>query len=466
MTFGSANSIAFAVVTLAACAALGRSRRWLVLLLASWAFLAAVGTPASLAVLLGVTLVSWRAAIAIEGAEGSRRRAVGLWGGVLAVVPGLAAVGLSYYALQAVAYLLDVRDGVVPAERHLGLHALALAFFPKVVQGPIERAEALLPQLRAPRALRLVDVAAGAQLVLWGLFQKRVVADRLAPFVDAAFSDVGHHAGLPLLVATWLFAAQIYFDFAGYTDVALGLGRAMGIRLAPNFASPYLARSVAEFWRRWHISLSSWLLDYVFKPLQLGLRDWRTWGTPVALVATFLVSGLWHGAAWTFLAWGLLHGLYLAVEALRRALPRRRPAPGPPRPLQAAAQVALTFHLVCLGWIFFRARTLPEALWAVRLLVQEFPATLARAASGQDLDALVYMGQGQGAFLAAVAAIAIGSALRAALRRAGVLAPWPEVVPAPAGLVGPFARTALASLLFYGVAVLGTSAQGFLYARF
>ncbi len=500
MTFGSPGFVLFTLGVLVACAAFARHRRWIVLLVASGAFYAAVSSTAALAALAGVTVVSWAAALGIERHSGARRAKWFFWGGVLApvglllgmkyvgflvenigavagwmgrtaqiaAVPLVATVGLSYFVLQALSYLIDVRDGAVRAERHLGRHALALAFFPKVIQGPIERAETLLPQIRDPRPLAISDVAAGARLFVWGLFQKHVVADRLAPFVDAVFSDVRQHPGLPLLVATYLYAAQLFFDFAGYSDMALGLGRAFGIRLTPNFSSPYLARSIAEFWRRWHISLSSWLLDYVFKPLQLGLRDWRTWGTPAALVVTFLVSGLWHGASWTFIAWGLLHGTYLAVSVLYRPLQRRihRTLRLTGSPILGLAQVALTFHLVCLGWIFFRAPTLGDAVEATRLLVSRLPATVAQVGRGSHVEALLYLGQGRDAFLAAVAAIAVGGVIRALLRRDGALTSEPGAEVTVIGLPSPYLRTAIYAVLVYGIAVLGTSAQSFLYAQF
>lgn len=500
MTLGSPGFLLFALGVLAVSATCGRRWRWLVLLLASGAFYVAVASPAMLVVLLGVSVVSWGAALGQERYAGTGRARWFFWGGVLGslgvllalkyvgfvvenldavagwlgrpatfgAVPVFAALGVSYYVLQALSYLLDVRDGVIPAERHLGLHALALAFFPKVIQGPIERAETLLPQLRDPRPLTLADAGAGARLFLWGLFQKQVVADRLAPFVDAVYSDVHRHAGLPLLVATYLYAAQLYFDFAGYTDMALGLGRALGVRLTPNFHTPYLARSVAEFWRRWHISLSSWLLDYLFKPLQLGLRGWRTWGTPVALFVTFLASGLWHGASWTFVAWGLLHGTYLACSVLYRPLQKRVHGALRLTGTRALAvwQVVLTFHLLILSWVFFRAPSLREAGAAVWLLASRLPATVAQAARGADLDALLYLGQGRGPFLAAVGAVVVGSALRAWLRRSGALSSAPDAEAAPVGLPMAYARTALYAGMVYGIAVLGTSVRSFLYARF
>jgi alginate O-acetyltransferase complex protein AlgI len=500
MTF---TSLAFSIFTLAVLivsAACGRQRRWLVLLLASYAFYVSWSPFALPAVLAAVTLVTYFCANGIERHATSPHRDRFFWLGVASTlfvlltlkyaaflvenVNGVAAllgrpaplrpvgvllsVGVSYYVLQAISYLIDVRDGVVPAERHLGRHALALAFFPKLVQGPIERADGLLPQLRDPRPLRIRDVSAGAQLFVWGLFQKVVVADRLAPFADSVFSDVRHHAGLPLLIGTYFYAAQIYFDFAGYTDMALGVGRALGVRLTPNFASPYLARSIGEFWRRWHISLSSWLLDYVFRPLQLELRDWRTWGTPVALMVTFLVSGLWHGASWTFVAWGLLHGIFLAASVLYRPWQRKlhRALGLTGSPVLAVAQVAVTFHLVCFAWIFFRAGSLEDALDAVRLLSSGLPATLVRAAGGHDLDALLYLGQGRGAFLTAFGSVVMGGALRSLLKRPGFPIGRPEEDVAPLGLWPAYARTAVYALLLYGILVLGTVAQSFLYTQF
>ncbi len=368
MPLTSPGAVAFTLAVLATALVWPRRRLWLLLLLSSYGFYATWGPAFLPGVLAFVTLAGWRCGLRLESTPVERRGPV-LWlglglclapllllrgAGLLGLDP-LASVGVSYYCLQAVAYLLDVDQGVCAAEGHLGRFALHLAFFPKLIQGPIERAPRLLPQLAGLSRPTLADFQAGAQLFLWGLFQKVVVADRLAPFVDAAWSPERPQAGLSVLAGTYFFAAQVYFDFAGYTDMALGLGRLFGLRLTQNFNSPYLAGSIAEFWRRWHISLSTWLLDYLFRPLQLGLRDWRTWGTPVALVVTFLVSGLWHGTGTGFLAWGLLHGLYLGSSVLtarwRKSLQRRLGLAGSPwlRPLQ----VAVTFHLVCLSWVFF-----------------------------------------------------------------------------------------------------------------
>ena len=475
MPLTSPGAVAFALAVLALARACPPRRLWLLLLVASYGFYATWGPAWLPGVLAFVTLAAWRLGLLIGRAPEERRGGL-LWLGLgLCLAPllllrgagalglDLPSVGVSYYCLQAVAYLLDVRQEVCAAEGHLGRFALHLAFFPKLVQGPIERAPRLLPQLLALSRPKLGDFQAGAQLFLWGIFQKVVVADRLAPFVDAAWSPERPPLGLAVLVGAYFFAAQVYFDFAGYTDMALGLGRLFGVRLTQNFDSPYLSASIAEFWRRWHVSLSTWLLDYLFRPLQLGLRDWRTWGTPVALVATFLVSGAWHGTGTGFLAWGLLHGLYLGGSVLtargRRSLLRSLGLAGSPwlRPLQ----VALTFHLVCLSWVFFRAPSAGAALQALQRLVSGLPASLA-----QGLETWLYLGQGRAPFLAAVAAVAAGSALRAWLRRAGEPGGEGAAGPLARAWWSPWLRTALSAWMLYAVLFAGAAAQSFLYERF
>jgi D-alanyl-lipoteichoic acid acyltransferase DltB (MBOAT superfamily) len=236
-------------------------------------------------------------------------------------------------------------------------------------------------------------------------------------YVGAAYGDVRAHAGLPLLLATYAFAAQIYYDFSGYTDMALGTARLFGVRLTQNFAAPYGAGSIAEFWRRWHISLSRWLLDYVFKPLQVALRGGKTAGTVVALLATFLACGLWHGAAPPFVAWGLLHGTFMAFGfstarwrgRVGGAIAEKAPSLGAVARRHAGAwRVAATFNLVCFAWIFFRASSLRDAAYVcthlfsgaapVRAFLLSFGArhlaltfaslALAVAAASRDRDAI------------------------------------------------------------------------------
>ncbi|QWV99231.1 hypothetical protein KP003_08375 [Geomonas nitrogeniifigens] len=281
--------------------------------------------------------------------------------------PPLVLVGVSYYLFQCISYLADVYLELQEPERHLGYFALYLAFFPKLMQGPIERGADLLPQLKRPYRFDYHLARSGLLLLTWGLFKKLVLADRLGVYVDTVYGNVHAFSGLPLLLATYGYAFQIYFDFSGYTDMALGSARLFNIDLTQNFNRPYLATSVAEFWRRWHISFSSFILDYLFKPLQMRWRYWRQWGTAAAVMVAFLVSGLWHGARSGFLIWGGLHGTYLACshlcapyrKRLRQALGVRSGY------LLQAGQVVATFHLVCFAWIFFRAATARDAFYLI-----------------------------------------------------------------------------------------------------
>ena len=207
-------------------------------------------------------------------------------------------VGISFYTFQALSYTIDIYTGNVEEERHFGRFALFMAFFPQLVAGPIERASNLLIQLRRNNSLDLERLSSGLALMLWGLFKKVVIADRLAIYVNQVYGDPSVHSGSTLLLATYFFAFQIYCDFSGYSDIAIGAARILGYDLMQNFRLPYLAQSIAGFWRRWHISLSTWFRDYLYFPLggnRVGLRCWV-----FNIIVVFTVSGLWHGAAWTF----------------------------------------------------------------------------------------------------------------------------------------------------------------------
>lgn len=497
MSLTSPAFAAFALAVLLAAWLAGRRFRLAVLLFASYAFYASC-SPYLPAVLGAVTLISFWGGLVLEReTEPSGRRALALWAGASAaagsllvlkytgflgsIVDGVAAIlggrpavpvlnpfvhiGVSYWALQVIAYLLDVSQGVVPAERHLGRYALYVAFFPKMLQGPIERPGRFLPQLDDPPPLRAADVAAALPLVLWGVFQKVVVADRLAPFVDNAFGDPSRYQGLSTFVATYLFAAQIYFDFGGYTCVAIGVGRALGFRLSPNFDAPYSAGSVPEFWRRWHISFSSWILDYVFRPSQLALRRWRTFGTPAALLVTFGFSGLWHGATWGFVAWGLLHGVYLSSSVLFAGIRKRAAeALGLARSsLHRPLQVFLTFQLVCIAWVFFRAATARQGASMLVGALACFPASLAALARGEARHVLFLdLAPGRLAFVLALVCVAtILPRFLPELRTHGQEPrrdgePWHT----------PWVRAVAYSALFYMIAFLGGTTQAFIYARF
>jgi alginate O-acetyltransferase complex protein AlgI len=288
---------------------------------------------------------------------GSCLRAVGLTPSLPAlsvIVP----VGISFYTFEAVSYTVDVFRRRIRAERRLTHFLLFILFFPHLVAGPIVRASDFLPQVRRPKRWNWVRFALGGRLILLGLFKKLAIADRMALLVDPVFADPKAYGGGALWMAAVGFAFQLYCDFSGYSDLALGTAHMLGYRLAPNFDMPFLARNVAEFWRRWHISLSNWIRDYVFLPLGGSRRGrWRTAGN---LLAAMTLCGLWHGANWSFVAWGAVNGVFMIVHRVFRSWARRRPrldgllltAPG------TAFCVALTFTTFVLAMVLFRAPSL------------------------------------------------------------------------------------------------------------
>lgn len=270
-------------------------------------------------------------------------------------------VGISFYTFQTLSYVIDVYRGGIKAEKHFGYYALFVSFFPQLVAGPIERPENLLPQLYADHKPNWSDTIEGLRIIIIGFFKKVVVADLVATYVTAVYNDVENATGLGVLLATVLFAVQIYCDFAGYTDIAIGCARMMGITLMQNFDRPYIAESIQEFWRRWHISLSSWFKDYIYFPL--GGSRCAKWKNYRNIMIVFLVSGLWHGAAWTYVLWGAIHGAYQVIGKLLK-VPRQK--------LLALLHVSEdsrglhmvrrfnTFVLVCFAWIFFRANSISD----------------------------------------------------------------------------------------------------------
>jgi len=273
-------------------------------------------------------------------------------------------IGVSFYTFQTLSYVIDVYRGVQVPERHFGIYALYVSFFPQLVAGPIERPGNLLPQFRERFSFEPGRVTDGLKLMLWGFFKKVVIADNLAVAVDTVYGDPTRFTGLPLIVATVFFAFQIYCDFSGYSDIAIGSAQVMGFKLVDNFNRPYAARSIADFWRRWHISLSSWFRDYVYIPLGGNRVPPLRHGLNVLIV--FLLSGLWHGAAWTFVVWGGLHGVYLVVGNLTHSLrAQTASALGLTRfpHILALWQIACTFLLVSVSWVFFRAASFGDALY-------------------------------------------------------------------------------------------------------
>lgn len=274
-------------------------------------------------------------------------------------------IGLSFHTFQSMSYVIEVYRGNARAERHLGYYALYVLFFPQMVAGPIERPQNLLRQLRLPTHYDHDRIASGLLRMAVGFFKKLVIADRLAIVVNTVFADPAAHPSWHLWLATYCFAFQIYADFSGYSDIAIGAAQVMGYTLMENFDRPYAARSVSEFWRRWHISLSTWFRDYVYVPLG-GNRVGRA-RRYLNLLIVFILSGLWHGAAWGFVVWGALHGCYVVAEHWT-AQGRKRIAAAVglnrmPR-LEGLLKIVVTFHLVAIGWVFFRAANLQDA-WTI-----------------------------------------------------------------------------------------------------
>jgi alginate O-acetyltransferase complex protein AlgI len=264
-------------------------------------------------------------------------------------------IGLSFHTFQSLSYVIEVYRGKQKAERHFGIYALYVMYFPQLVAGPIERPQNLLHQFHEVKRWDLDRFTNGMSLALWGLFKKVVIADSLAIYADTVYNASPHHNGATLLVATYCFAFQIYCDFSGYSDIARGVSRVYGIELMKNFDAPYFSASIAEFWSRWHISLSTWFKDYVYFPLggnrvSLGRNFFN-------LFLVFMLSGFWHGANWTFIVWGALHGVYLIAGRLL-ALARKRfgwKNPHEGGPLRYGLSMLITFHLVLIAWVFFRA---------------------------------------------------------------------------------------------------------------
>jgi D-alanyl-lipoteichoic acid acyltransferase DltB (MBOAT superfamily) len=278
-------------------------------------------------------------------------------------------VGISFYTFQSMSYTIDVYRRELPPIRRLTDMLLYVSYFPQLVAGPIERASTLMPQLLNERVVRRHQVAEGIWLVLWGFFKKLVIADNLATVVTQVFGATGAVSGTEVILAVYAFSFQIYCDFSGYTDIARGLAKLMGVELMLNFNLPYLARNPSDFWRRWHISLSTWLRDYLYIPL--GGNRGGKWRTYRNLGLTMLLGGLWHGAAWNFVLWGGYHGALLAGH---RWLTRETSLAGAwwKTRVGSFVSILIMFHLTCLGWLFFRASSIGQIGYFLRQVATDF----------------------------------------------------------------------------------------------
>jgi alginate O-acetyltransferase complex protein AlgI len=399
MVFTSLHFVAFFIVVYAVYRVVPhRAQNWL-LVVASYYFYAAWDWR-FLSLLIGSTLVDFAVAKAIEREEAHHRRRRLLWVSLafnfgmlgffkyfnffadslreLFAVVGwrldpvtlhvILPIGISFYTFMTVSYVVDVYRRETPASQSLLDFAVFVAYFPHLVAGPILRASLLLPQISQPRRIHLAQIGEGLWLIGWGVFQKMFVADNLARLVDAVYGGGGGHTGGDVLVATWAFAFQIYGDFAGYSNMARGMSKLMGIELNVNFRYPYFVTSPQEFWRHWHISLSTWLRDYLYIPL--GGNRGTSFATKRNLFLTMVLGGLWHGAAWTFVLWGMYQGLVLAVARTIQefGIPVRRT-------WQRVVLVVIMFHVTCYGWLIFRAQSAGQIVDFTRRLATDLTFT-------------------------------------------------------------------------------------------
>lgn len=393
MLFNSIEFVFFFIGVTVAFFLLPHKYRWILLLVASCYFYMAF-VPIYILILVFTIIIDYIAGILIEKHEGKKRKyylVISLVAniGVLAFfkyynflndnltellygagfknpIPYLTIllpIGLSFHTFQAMSYTIEVYRGHQKAERHFGIYSLYVMFYPQLVAGPIERPQNLLPQFRTQHKFDTTRILDGLKLMLWGLFKKLVIADRLSIYVDATYNNVGHHGGITLAIATIFFAFQIYADFSGYSDIAIGAARVMGFKLMTNFNHPYLSKNVSEFWKRWHISLSTWFKDYLYISLGGNRVSVPRWYFNLFFV--FAVSGLWHGANWTFVIWGALNGLYLIFAIVLKPIKEKTGEliglNNFPK-LNTTIQIIITFILACLAWIFFRANNLADAI--------------------------------------------------------------------------------------------------------
>ena len=383
MIFNSVHFIFFFIATTILYYALPHRFRWAFLLAISCYFYM-VFRPIYILILAGTIVVDYVAGLFLESTTNPRRKKIFLVASIIANVGVLAVfkyynfindnltellgvfhlkneipmlrillpIGLSFHTFQAMSYTIEVYRGKQQAEKHFGMYALYVMFYPQLVAGPIERPQNILHQLKEKVVFNYDHIVSGLKLILWGLFVKVVIADRLSIYVDIVYNSPEHHSAISSLVATLFFTFQIYCDFSGYSSIAIGCAKVLGIDLMINFRRPYMSTSIREFWSRWHISLSTWFRDYLYIPL--GGNRVSLYRNMFNLFFVFLVSGLWHGANWTFIIWGALHGLYLMMEiVIDRLVPSIK--------LPRSIRWILNFVLVAIAWVFFRASNFQTA---------------------------------------------------------------------------------------------------------
>lgn len=397
MIFNSKQFVIFFPIVVALYYLLPHKFRWLMLLIASCIFYMAF-VPKYLLILIFTIFIDYFAGIFIEKNSGKRRKLflvisiianLGIlaffkyfnffaeninaiasfihWNYSVEFLHILLPIGLSFHTFQAMSYTIEVYRGNQKAEKNIGIYALYVMFFPQLVAGPIERPQNLIHQFYEHHYFNYERIARGIKLMLWGFIKKIVIADRLAVMVNQVFDNSGSYSGPVFIVAVIFFAYQIYCDFSGYSDIARGGAQVLGFNLMNNFDRPYSSRSITEFWRRWHISLSSWFRDYVYFPL--GGSKTSNFKIYRNIFIVFLLSGFWHGANWTFVIWGAIQAFFLVYEratnSLRENISGLLKLDKIPK-IHSAVQVVITFTLICTGWVFFRAKSVYEAIFILK----------------------------------------------------------------------------------------------------
>ena len=394
MLFNSFDFLFFFIIVVSLYFVLPQPKRWILLLLSSCIFYMAF-VPIYILILGFTILVDYFAGIYIEKAQGKRKKLFLIYSlianiGVLCIfkyynfintnfsfllhgfgltnpIPYLSIllpIGLSFHTFQAMSYTIEVYRGNQKAEHHFGLYALYVMFFPQLVAGPIERPQNLLHQFRQQHYFDSNRVFEGLKIMIWGLFKKLVIADRLSIYVNNAYNHAPQQDGITLLMATVFFSFQIYCDFSGYSDIAIGAAKVMGFDLMTNFKRPLFAKSTAEFWKRWHISLSTWFKDYLYFPLGGNKRSVPR--TYMNLMIVFLISGLWHGANWNFFIWGGINGFYLVFAIITKkwhAHFTKASGLGNFPKVNLFLQIITTFTLICFSRVFFRSQSISDAVF-------------------------------------------------------------------------------------------------------
>jgi D-alanyl-lipoteichoic acid acyltransferase DltB (MBOAT superfamily) len=410
MIFNSIDFLVFFCIAFSIYFFVPQKFKWAYLLAASYIFYG-YWNPAYLLLLIIPTILIYFISLKLNGTESKRKRKLLLITGLFFGLAGLLIykytdfigaslyslggffisdlkykpfnlllpIGISFYTFKLVSYLMDVYNEKTPAEKHMGYFALYISFFPQLLMGPIDRAINLIPELKKKVTFDVDRIVSGFRLVVYGLFKKMVIADRLAIFVNEIFS-APEQQGIHLLFGAYFYAFQIYCDFSGYSDIAIGLARMLGFKSMDNFDFPYFSKSMTQFWNKWHISLSTWLRDYLFLPIAYAVMrpiktpklyniKAETWGYVVGMFTTMFLGGLWHGAGWTYVIWGMLHGIYLGVgyttKKTRKRWAKKIKLTKLPR-LRSFISIFITFNLVSFAWIFFRAETFEKAMTYIK----------------------------------------------------------------------------------------------------